>query len=266
MTILDLPTELHYMIFEGLEKDCDINALACTNHYFHSILNACLYKRKGRSALLWAAKLGRSDTAKLALPSVKAADLGIPLLWASSKGHVHVVRLLLDHNAPVNISQEYSDVLSAASSGGHAEIVKLLLLHGAEINPVSEVLTPLNAAIRHRREEVIGLLLNAGARPQPSTQRLAIFSPVNRQVVRLLMKHGVTFDKDDFGMHRFGLQLPPGEEEAIVKLLRCEWRKRKSGLRKFQTFLLLLILQVSKLHRKLRQINRIGVTFHAFSG
>lgn len=54
-----------------------------------------------------------------------------------------------------------------------------------------------------------------------------MFSPVNRHVVRLLMKRGVTFDKDDFGMHRFGLQPPPSEEEAIVKLLRCEWRKRK---------------------------------------
>ena len=65
--------------------------------------------------------------AKLALPSIKAADLGILLLWALSKGHVYIVWLLLNHNAPVNILQEYSDMLSAASSGGHAEIVKLLL-------------------------------------------------------------------------------------------------------------------------------------------
>ena len=52
MTILNLPTELHYIIFKSLEKDRDINALACTNYYFYSILNAYLYKRKGRLALL----------------------------------------------------------------------------------------------------------------------------------------------------------------------------------------------------------------------
>ena len=52
MLILDLPTKLYYIIFEGLEKDCDINALAYTNYYFYSILNAYLYKRKGRLALL----------------------------------------------------------------------------------------------------------------------------------------------------------------------------------------------------------------------
>lgn len=68
------------MIFKGLENDCDINALAYTNRYFHSIVNACLYKHKGSSALLQAAKLRQSNTAKLALLSIKAADLGIPLL------------------------------------------------------------------------------------------------------------------------------------------------------------------------------------------
>ncbi|XTI86143.1 hypothetical protein V2W45_1229997, partial [Cenococcum geophilum] len=50
--IFNLPTELYYIIFEGLEKDCDINALACTNLYFYSILNAYLYKRKESLALL----------------------------------------------------------------------------------------------------------------------------------------------------------------------------------------------------------------------
>jgi len=52
MLIFNLPTELHYMIFKGLEKDCDINTLARTNLYFYSILNAYLYKRKGSLALL----------------------------------------------------------------------------------------------------------------------------------------------------------------------------------------------------------------------
>ncbi|XTI83854.1 hypothetical protein V2W45_1227468 [Cenococcum geophilum] len=52
MLILNFPTKLHYMIFKGLEKDCDINTLARTNRYFYSILNAYLYKRNKKSALL----------------------------------------------------------------------------------------------------------------------------------------------------------------------------------------------------------------------
>ena len=50
--ILNLPTELYYIIFKGLEMDCDINTLAYTNYYFYSILNTYLYKRKGGLALL----------------------------------------------------------------------------------------------------------------------------------------------------------------------------------------------------------------------
>ena len=127
MSILNLPIELYYIIFEGLENDCDINALAYTNYYFYSILNACLYKCRGSLALPQATKLRLSDMAKLALLSIKAVDLGILLLQALSKGYVYVVRLFLDHNVPVNILREYSDMLSAALLGGYAEIVKLLL-------------------------------------------------------------------------------------------------------------------------------------------
>ena len=52
MSIFNLPIKLHYMIFNGLENNYDINALAYTNYYFYSILNAYLYKYKGSLALL----------------------------------------------------------------------------------------------------------------------------------------------------------------------------------------------------------------------
>ena len=82
MSIFNLLTKLHYMIFKGLENDYDINALTRTNYYFYSILNAYIYKRKESLALFWAMKLKQSNTVKLALLSMKAADLSILLLWA----------------------------------------------------------------------------------------------------------------------------------------------------------------------------------------
>jgi ankyrin repeat protein len=58
-----------------------------------------------------------------------------PLYVASDKGHLEVVRVLLDHGADVNTPAAYAgSALFAACCNGHVEVVRILLEHGAAPN------------------------------------------------------------------------------------------------------------------------------------
>jgi ankyrin repeat protein len=57
-----------------------------------------------------------------------------PLSWASRRGHLHIVRLLLQHGADPNIAEGGAPdglALYLACAGNHLEIARLLLEHGA---------------------------------------------------------------------------------------------------------------------------------------
>ena len=61
---------------------------------------------------------------------------------AAAKGHIEIVKLLLERGADPNLPEEgiapYGHALYAAASNGHFEIAKLLLEHGAYPNPEVE--------------------------------------------------------------------------------------------------------------------------------
>lgn len=76
------------------------------------------------------------------------------------------------------------------------------------INILQKYSNMLSTALLNGHAEIVKLLLQYGAKINP--------------IVWLLIKHNITFNKDDFDMHRFGLELLPGKEEAIVKLLCCK--------------------------------------------
>ena len=89
------------------------------------------------------------------------------LMWMSHQGNTDIVRGLLERGADTNktgFDEYYSgcSALDAACSRGHIEIVKLLLDHGANIarvNPVSGW-TPLIYAAYYNHIEVVKYLLN----------------------------------------------------------------------------------------------------------
>ena len=89
------------------------------------------------------------------------------LLVASKNGHLETVRLLLENGADVNAQDESGDfhtALQAASYKGHVEIMQLLLTHGAEVNAQGgEYHTALHAAAMKGHEEVIKVLLSEKA-------------------------------------------------------------------------------------------------------
>ena len=82
------------------------------------------------------------------------ADGEYVLRWASGKGHLEVVKLLLKHGADVHTYDDYA--LRWASENGHLEVVKLLLKHGADVHAVCDY--ALRWASRNGHLEVVKLL------------------------------------------------------------------------------------------------------------
>lgn len=93
-------------------------------------------------------------------------DGSTALMWASSEGHLEIVRALLAAGADVNA--ERRDGLTAlifASTNGYFEIVQDLLTAGADVNARTRQFsnTALKVASRNGHQDVIQLLKKAGA-------------------------------------------------------------------------------------------------------
>eukprot|EP00752_Nemacystus_decipiens_P012774 g11313.t1 len=93
-----------------------------------------------------------------------------PLMFASLKGHSHVLRILLNKRANVAVVDNagYS-ALHMASQGGHQAVTKLLVNAGAPLEAkTSEAQrgqTSLHLAAHRGHSEVVGVLIEAGAKP-----------------------------------------------------------------------------------------------------
>jgi ankyrin repeat protein len=93
---------------------------------------------------------------------------GSPLRNAAARGHLDVVRLLLERGADPNLPEigiaPRGHALYAAVANKHVEIVKLLLAHGAYPNPeVESSADALSRAISNADQPMIDLLCSHGA-------------------------------------------------------------------------------------------------------
>lgn len=86
------------------------------------------------------------------------------LLWASSKGHFEMVKLLLSHGANVNAADSQNrSALMMASAGGYMDIVALLLESGANLYSCSQQNdTVLMVAAAGGHNELVLRLLDMG--------------------------------------------------------------------------------------------------------
>lgn len=78
------------------------------------------------------------------------------LLWASSNGHVEVVKLLLEAGADIHVNNDYA--LRMTSGNGCVETVKILLNAGADIHARDD--EALRWASSNGHAEVVNLLQN----------------------------------------------------------------------------------------------------------
>ena len=124
---------------------------------------------------------------------------GTPLRAASNKGHIDVVRVLLDHGANVNTIDKKNTPLCSAFDGGHLEIMRLLLEHGADVDAWDGRELLLNDASKDGRAEVVHLLLQHNA--DVNSRGYTNWTPLQgasffgrTKVVQLLLDRGAAID------------------------------------------------------------------------
>ncbi|XP_030369851.1 ankyrin repeat and sterile alpha motif domain-containing protein 1B isoform X2 [Scaptodrosophila lebanonensis] len=105
-------------------------------------------------------------------PSINCQDVNgyTSLHHACLNGHSSIVRLLLAHNAQLDVPDiRGSTPLFLASWAGHQDIVKMLLMHSPNpANPNAQTIeneTPLHSGAQHGHNAVVAILLSYGADP-----------------------------------------------------------------------------------------------------
>jgi ankyrin repeat protein len=83
--------------------------------------------------------LGRIEDARRLLPGATSADRHLALSVAADRGHLQIVRMLLDAGEDPNRynpvgGHSHTTPLHQAAGGGHHEVVKLLVERGARID------------------------------------------------------------------------------------------------------------------------------------
>lgn len=140
----------------------------CAVSYLMKKLSVTTGSRVPTKLLHVAVHEGDIATAAAALLAGAEVDSFIyetPLMQASRRGHVAMVKLLLAAGANVEYSQsEWLMPLMCASAYGHTEVMQLLLAAGARVSDLSEEgHTALKLAAHYGRVSAVEMLLKAGA-------------------------------------------------------------------------------------------------------
>jgi ankyrin repeat protein len=124
-------------------------------------------------ALILAARLGLSGVASwlLTLNTVQEQidafvfdfGCGPPILEAAAKGHMGVIRLLLENGANINQENKYGrNALFVASENGQETAVRILIEAGACVNNEGGM-TPIQVASEGGHKGIVEMLIKAGA-------------------------------------------------------------------------------------------------------
>jgi ankyrin repeat protein len=96
---------------------------------------------------------------------VDKMDYGTPLHWAAVYGQPDACKVLLAHNADINLVDELGHTpLNWAIGGREEDVVRLLIEHGANVNHKDlKGRTPLQVALEKSEHEIAAILREHGA-------------------------------------------------------------------------------------------------------
>jgi ankyrin repeat protein len=234
MSLLTLPTELLYNIWEHIHQKKDVNALQKVNHRFYQIFNSWFYrfdhKYCGSRALFWAVRRNETRTAQISIEERAAIPKGddclqVALIIALKRNSSAIIRLLITQGTDLNLQA----ALQLAVEYGSCEIVKLLKDYGANINgPIDTFGYLLQNASWLGDQEMAQLLLDEGADVNAlggyygSALQAASWEgswSYNDKVVNLLLSHGAEVNAQG-GYFGNALQAASsGRNQQVVKLL-----------------------------------------------
>lgn len=182
MPFTDLPNEIIIEIVEALDEEQDINSLVRVGRRFYNLFNDHLHchniKHRNCRALVWAAKHGREPTARKLLhlgadPNVKIKTRGpraglMPLHMAAAKGHLAIVKLLLEVGAdPEARGRDGTTPLFFALVARHEEIARTIFERIRSLQvclvELTSRLTPLHLSCRLGLWNCVRYFLNGGA-------------------------------------------------------------------------------------------------------
>jgi ankyrin repeat protein len=141
---------------------------------------------------------------------------GSPLKNAAAKGHIEIVKFLLERGADPNLPEEgiapKGHALYSAVYNGHYEVAKLLLEHGAYPNPpVESSADALSIAMDRGNEKMVELLCSYGA--ARSVDILSYYGDVCTAAAMFVVKPALADDPQVLG------QAAENGHEGFVRLM-----------------------------------------------
>lgn len=124
------------------------------------------------------------------------------LVQAARAGRIEVLNILMSHEEPIDDNQ-YHMALGVAAEKGHIEVVRLMLDRGGDPNYLKKddekANTPLFKAAGNGHNKIIRVLLDHGAKPNTLNfwNESAMFAACRSKkgkTARLLLKFGASFD------------------------------------------------------------------------
>ena len=198
-------TSLHYAAICGFHT---IVRHLVTGH--SQDVNACGFHNMS-TPLHWASLRGHLEVVRYLLEhgaNVKAQDKdgSMPLHWASRKGRREVIRVLIQHKADANAQDKNKlTPLHKASSRGCADSARFFLEHGVDVLAQDKNgWTPLHCAAFEGHVEVTRVLLDhcvdTATRDKEGRTPLHLASSEgNLEVTRAFLEHGVDATAQDEG-------------------------------------------------------------------
>jgi hypothetical protein len=123
-------------------------------------------KLKEIKGIMWPIEYKKEDPTRVDVNTKDEEDGDTALIMASYKGHLEIVKYLVEIGADVNAKNDEGDTaLMGAIYNDRLEIVKYLVEHGADVNAKTENgVTVLMSATYNNNSEMVKFLVEHGAK------------------------------------------------------------------------------------------------------